>query len=64
MQNKIKKTPVIPILVAGAQKGEGDKEEEITFTPFDFKNLDPTSFPDLPHKRGDDIEFIVDQMRY
>ena len=60
MQNKLKKTPVIPLFVAGASK-DGEKEKLI---PFDFKCLDPASFPDTPHKRGNDIQFIVDDMRY
>lgn len=61
MQNKLKNTPVIPLFIAGAKQ---DATGAYTFSPFDFKDLDPASFPSSPHVRGDDIQFIIDDMRY
>ncbi len=60
IQNKLKGTPVIPLFVA-----------EVTCTPtgdpvfdkFNMKDLDPSSFPDVPHSRGKDVQNIVNSMR-
>eukprot|EP00026_Physarum_polycephalum_P000182 Phypoly_transcript_00182.p1 GENE.Phypoly_transcript_00182~~Phypoly_transcript_00182.p1 ORF type:complete len:2033 (+),score=208.26 Phypoly_transcript_00182:30-6101(+) len=60
MQNKLHKKPVIPVFIAGAQMDTQTKK--LRFSPFDFKDLDPASFPRTPHARGDDIQYIVDNM--
>eukprot|EP00026_Physarum_polycephalum_P012209 Phypoly_transcript_12492.p1 GENE.Phypoly_transcript_12492~~Phypoly_transcript_12492.p1 ORF type:complete len:361 (+),score=50.45 Phypoly_transcript_12492:140-1084(+) len=60
MQNKLHKTPVIPVFVAGAQKTI--LTGELIFTPFDFKDLDPTLFPRGSHARSEDAQFIIDNM--
>lgn len=60
MQNKLKGTPVVPLLVAQAQE---NNNHSLSFIPFNFKELSADSFPNVPHARGYDIQHTIDTMR-
>lgn len=60
--NKLKDTTVVPLFVADGEKDE--TSGEVSFTPFRFQNLDPATFPNVPHARGLDAQHTIDSMRY
>lgn len=66
LQNKLKGTPVIPLLVAEAEKNNNsdNNNSEFIFKPFNFNDLHPSLFPSAPHSRGRDVQKIIDDMRY
>lgn len=52
---------MIPVFVAGATT---DANGDVAFSSFDFKDIDPSGFPQVPHVRGRDIQHIVNDLRY
>jgi len=60
MQNKLKGTSVVPLFVAEA---ENDAGGGLVFKKFDYKDLDPSTFPSSPHARGRDVQFVIDDMK-
>jgi len=61
LQNKLKGTTVAPLFVADTEK---DEKGNFVFTPFDFRELDPSLFPNKPHARNNDVQYMIDNERY
>lgn len=64
MKNKIHGTPVVPVFVAQAKEEDENGIKKMKFTPFTSRDVDHTTFPDKPHARGNDFQFIITNMRY
>ena len=65
LQNKLKGTPVVPVYVGSIDNNNTTTANiEFGFTSFDPSDLDPSKFPKLPHSRGKDLQFFIDETRY
>jgi hypothetical protein len=53
---------VVPVFVADAK--QDSKNSEVSFVPFDQKELDPSKFPVAPHARSRDTRHIITDFRF